>query len=249
MNKENRKLSFIKAVALVVISLGLISFNNCSQVNSTAVETSSSAEVQTITQKDCRTHVPKKHLSASPHIGEVIELLNELPKPVTVSCLVSHLPKPFDIYAVDNKISLQPSGGRRSPRIFIHFKNLMVSVVPDGQAKYNMELSEIVADRSSLKGDLLFPVEKQLMPDTFFSITSCGGCHRNEIKAELRGLKHAYASEVIAPDEYQRIPRDYLYNEAKTCNSAIEPYRCEMLRTIFVDGSARDIDVFPTSPQ
>ena len=177
--------------------------------------------------------------------AKVVELINQLEKPVTIPCLISFLPKPLKIYAVDNKASAQPSAGPQSPRIFIFNQNLILSVVPEGSGKDAVELSDVVGIYRSVKAEIGFPVMGDILTsepyDRVLSTSggsSCRGCHNNEVKNSSITYATAYTTDLILPDPKKQIFQKDLYQNAISCKTADD--RCNMLREIFINGAAVD---------
>ena len=76
---------------------------------------------------------PKTVITDPRTIEDVIRLLNEMPKPVSVACLIDVLERPLHVNATSNPFSGQPATSSKSPRIFLFLgKSLLVSVVPTG---------------------------------------------------------------------------------------------------------------------
>ena len=70
-------------------------------------------------------------------------LVNALPSPVTLPCFLQALARPLKMHAAVSLISAQPSVGARSPRIFLFFDGLRVSIVPAGAGAPLLEMGEI----------------------------------------------------------------------------------------------------------
>lgn len=173
-------------------------------------------------------------------VQDIVALLNTLPKPVTLPCLLEALPHPLSLQAVNSILSAQPAVGRRSPRFFIFFDDLTLSVVPAGEGAQLLEFGERRSEMHTLKAELEFPIETQLdahSPYTRLRFddqhTSCGFCHAEEDPVE--DIDHAYAriSRAIRPMPSQRIGMAELQAELATCDAAAEPARCAMLRALF----------------
>lgn len=186
-------------------------------------------------------------------IAETINLINALPKPLSIDCFLRSLKKPLKVMAVNNGFSAQPAIGNQSPRIFIVNTKLALSVAPSGAGKFLLELSEPSSSTKSYKGELMFPVSQSLDPLLVFSTTAdpqssgnsrCILCHRNEEKTRYGNIGFAFNSEIIRPNELQRVFSLYLRNQAYMCNPAADKYRCDMLNAIFMTGEAQDAD-FP----
>lgn len=173
----------------------------------------------------------------------VINLANKLPKPLSVNCFLYNFDHPLSIFAVDNEVNAQPSGGPDNPRIFIMKDDFVISVVPLGLGKDNIEFSKIVGDGKSVKGDLHFPIEEQLDQDAVFSGivneandgTECRLCHGQE--SQHLGL--SYSSNIIAPDETLRITKQDLSEEIKNCRTETSS-RCAMINYIYSSGDVSD---------
>ncbi len=174
----------------------------------------------------------------------VITLVNKLPKPLSVNCFLYNYDHPLDIFAVDNQLNAQPSGGPDNPRIFVIKDDFMISVVPLGEGKDNIEFSKIVSEGKSVKGDLHFPIQESLGDDAIFSNivnetndgTVCRLCHGQE--SQYLGL--SYSSNIIPPDENHRVTKQDLDEEIKNCRSETSS-RCAMINYIYSAGEVSDI--------
>ena len=188
-------------------------------------------------------------------IADMISLLNALPKPVTLPCVLEALPHPLAIHAVDSVLSAQPAVGERSPRIFVFLDGLIVSVVPAGTGSRLLELGERRSDMDSLKAELEFPIERELSAsapymrlrfDDNTSTSTCGFCHTQENPADDVDDPYARISRSIRPMPSQRVSLAALQTELANCAAAQEPERCAMLRAVFgPSGKAVDAE-FPT---
>jgi hypothetical protein len=174
----------------------------------------------------------------------VVTLINKLPKPVSVNCFLYNYDHPLNIFAVDNELNAQPSGGPDSPRIFIIMDDFTVSVVPAGSGKDNIEFSKIVTEEKSIKGDLHFPIQQPIEYDDIFSGivnetndgTVCRLCHGQE--SQHLGL--SYSSNIIAPDENLRITKEDLRDEIRKCRTETTS-RCTMINYIYSAGEVDDV--------
>lgn len=181
-------------------------------------------------------------------IDKVIELASALPKPLEIHCFLEALQPPLKIYAVDSVASAQPSSGKGNPRIFIIFDKLILSVVPAGEGRDLLELSQIVSRDLSVKGEIEFPVKTQLLPsapytrilDGRFGATSCVFCHNQESAYPAITTGPAYQSLLIAPSFSQRVRQDYMRFQTTNCDNTVDPFRCQMLRSIYKFGQAQD---------
>src|SRR4051794_26926429 len=67
---------------------------------------------------------PAGTTSSPQTIADVVELLNAMPKPVSLPCFLSTLARPLEVHATLSVTSAQPAVGKRSPRIFIFLDGL-----------------------------------------------------------------------------------------------------------------------------
>ncbi len=199
----------------------------------------------------CPENVPAA-LKNPQSIDQMMVLIRALPKPLTIDCFISALNKPLKVYAVDNAFSAQPSGGPHNPRIFIINNRLTMSVVPTGIGRLLLEVSEVVGPSLSVKGELEFPVNGNVSPDAVytkikdesFAGTSCRFCHANENPYFSITTGPAFVSKLIPPDPFKRVSQASMLGQAARCDSQKEMYRCLMLRAIYIDGQASDVE-FP----
>jgi hypothetical protein len=184
-------------------------------------------------------------------IDQAVKLINRLPQPATIECFIANLQKPLNVYAVDNAASAQPSAGPSSPRIFIFRSSLIISVVPAGIGKRLIEFGEMIDTRTTVKGEVRFPVVGTLSPsepykrvlDESFG-TSCRLCHTNERSYSQISTGPAYSSNLVKPNAGARVASKDLKYFALNCNMATDAERCKMLKAIFIDGQAQDAN-FP----
>jgi hypothetical protein len=180
--------------------------------------------------------------SAPRSIDEVVALLNALPHPVTLPCFLEALDKPFAVQLTSSVLSQQPSDGVRSPRTFLFFDPLIMSVVPSGKGAHLLELGEQRSDTDSLKAELEFPITLPLTATTPFdrlrfsddaSPTTCGFCHASEEAVE--GVAHPFArtSRALRPIPTLRVSVASMVAETAKCDTAAEPERCAMLRVLY----------------
>jgi hypothetical protein len=167
-------------------------------------------------------------------------MLNESPKPIDLPCALARIPGSLALYATLSTVSLQPSVGARSPRIFLFLDPLIASVVPDGMGRDLLELGERRGDTLSLKGELEFPVTEALAPSAPYdhalfgeTITTCAFCHAQEAPAPDITFAHAFESLALRPVASGQVGIDVLRAERDACDSAAEPYRCDMLKALY----------------
>lgn len=189
-------------------------------------------------------------------IVRLVEHVNALPAPVDVPCLVASLPRPLALVATSNTLSAQPAASVKSPRVFMLFDKLVVSVVPEGSGAPFAELGEWVTPTRTLKGELAFPVEQALPTETPFvrieqsnHTTPCGVCHRNEATHE--SIAHGYVSSAFRPiNGLVKLPA--LEAEHAACAQAADTStRCMMFHAIFDFGEvtqgafSAEVESFP----
>jgi hypothetical protein len=197
--------------------------------------------------------VDVRPIAAAPRsVDEVLALLNELPKPVTLPCLLESLPRPLAIQATRSIVSAQPAVGARSPRMFLFFDSLIASVVPAGDGARLLELGERRGETSSLKAELEFPITAELdAADAFDRLryndlnSTCDFCHAEAEPAPDYDHPYALISRGIRPVPRERVALADVVEETEACDAEREPDRCAMLRALF-EGSPPPVDAeFP----
>ena len=180
-------------------------------------------------------------LFRSPHtIAELVTLLNALPKPLTVACFVESLSRPLAVNATRSVLSAQPADGARSPRTFLFFDGLTVSVVAAGDGARLLEIGERRGEALSLKAELEFPITTQLSEGTPFErvryderLSTCGFCHQGETPAPDIAASNAFISPALRPPARERVFVSDLATEHAACNAEAEPDRCALLDALF----------------
>ncbi|UYL09907.1 hypothetical protein B9G69_004875 [Bdellovibrio sp. SKB1291214] len=182
-------------------------------------------------------------------IDEVTSLINVLPKPLSIPCLIENLPQPLKVYSFESTGSAQPSVDSNNPRIFIFVNNLIVSVTPKGIGRELVEFSQVISSTESVKGEIKFPVVSELdVAAPYDSIresfgTSCRVCHLGE--RSVSGFAgEAYASPILRPGSAGRQTALKMKLQTASCDDSDDPSRCKMLRSIFKNGNAQDAN-FP----
>ncbi|QDK46511.1 hypothetical protein DOM22_15725 [Bdellovibrio sp. ZAP7] len=178
-------------------------------------------------------------------IDEVTTLINALPKPVSIPCLIENLPAPLKIYSVESTGSAQPSVDSNNPRIFIFINNVIVSVTPQGLGSQVVEFSQRISSTESVKGEISFPVVSELDVEAPYKGiraafgTSCRDCHTGE--RSVSGFAgDAYASSILRPSTVGRQTALKMQLQTAYCKDSEDPFRCKMLRSIFINGKAQD---------
>lgn len=176
-------------------------------------------------------------------IVEVVDLINGLPKPVTLPCFLQSLDRPLGLLATSSIVSAQPAQGQDNPRLFIISDTLSLSVVPQGAASQLLELGELTAPNRSIKAEIEFPITEPLDLDAPFrriqrsaGQTICYSCHYPEEPASDYPVAGAFDSTAYRPIPRYEINFDYVEYQFTTCDHATQPERCALLAAIFDQG-------------
>lgn len=196
--------------------------------------------------------VAPEGVSSSPGtISETVELLNALPKPVTLPCFLSSLARPLEIHATRSSFSLQPAVGERSPRIFVFLGDNILSVVPDGEGAHLLEFGEQRDGHRSLKAELAFPIVAELTRQSPFEhlmldehFTTCALCHAAERRDPAHPEPGAFVSQALRPRKSDQVTVSRLRAELDDCEPDLEPERCSFLESLLSWGTVTDKD-FP----
>jgi len=183
-------------------------------------------------------------LGGSPQsIEDVVALINALPKPLDLPCLLQTLDRPLELNATSNVVSAQPAYGPNNPRIFIVKNNLVLSVVPKGDGRPLLEMSVMRSPNTSVKAEIEFPVTDTLPPSAPYDRvvfeggsvpgTTCGFCHLGEGRDPLIDFADAFESQIIELDFATMVELDYLKWAYSECDRDLEPDRCAMFDAIF----------------
>jgi len=234
--------SFKKFVAAIcAVGFLLFAFNNCSK----GADDSSSNGPINLAQTASGCYLANQNLRNPKTMDEVTALVNALPKPVTLPCLIENLPTPLKVFSLQSSFSAQPSQSAETPRVFIIINKMVLSVVPTGIGRNLLEMSEMTSATMSVKTEIAFPVSQVIATALPYerirsgSGTSCRACHTSELSVTgYAGT--AFASTTLRPDYTRRIPSTDLQSTARSCNMASDPDRCKMMRAIFLTGNAQD---------
>jgi hypothetical protein len=183
-------------------------------------------------------------VSGSPRsMSEALILMNSLPKPVSLACFLQALSRPLSLYMTSSDRSLQPSPGARSPRTFIVYEPMVLSIVLDGPAKIALELGYRTSASRSVKTEILFPLETDVTFANIFdevrsgNLTKCGNCHTGETITFHPDLpRDVYESDIIEPFDIYEVDLAALRTERASCDAAAEPERCALLSALFDHG-------------
>ncbi len=246
----------MKTLALTTILLTLLACEKVetveTQVDGSAVETTGLANI------DC--DLNKLNLSAelgAPQtIEQAIDLINALPKPVTIACFVQTLQRPLRVNATSSILSAQPAMGEDNPRIFLFSgDDLIISIVPDGNGKDLMEFSQLVNGTSrSIKGEIKFPVFESIPYSAPYNRiltgaqTVCSACHVGEALDDTHQEENVYISAALKPKANKLVFLSDFWQEYYNCSLKIDTSdsRCMMIRAIFDYGKVEHQD-FPAS--
>ncbi len=187
--------------------------------------------------------LPAGHGGKPESVEEVVALINALPRPVTVSCLLEALDRPFHVDLSAGNFSLQPAYGENNPRIMVQSGALVLTVVPRGKGAGVVEFG-VRRGNQSLKAEVVFPVTEELTPGAPYARvqgqggTVCRTCHFNERRADHIDFAEAYWSDLIAPALENQVDRAYLDWVIQQCDPAVERERCAIFDAIFGHGDA-----------
>ena len=202
---------------------------------------------------ETRRCVPGPNASGAPrNIEQVVDLINSLPKPVSVACFVESLDAPLKVYASKSVASLQLSTGPDDPRWFIFNLPLIISVTSDGPGADLLEMGVLQpGNRRTLLGELRMPIEttiKHALPYERISQdvgTTCGFfCHQNEQRDPSIHFAEAFVSKSIRAAADSEVTLDSLRGTLSRCKSPNASLRCELLHALLMTGRAQRED-FP----
>ena len=188
-------------------------------------------------------------------VAELIEMLNAMPKPVSLPCFVESLARPLELNASTSILSAQPSLGRQSPRMFVFSDPMILTVVPEGAGSHLLEMGELRSETRSLKAEIEFPVDRALEPSEPFDrllfsedITNCAFCHAEEERDTSIDFASAFVSRALRPQPAQRVSIEDLVVEYEACDASEKPERCALLDAVFGWGDVEERDFPETMP-
>jgi hypothetical protein len=201
--------------------------------------------------------LPAPGTTGSPQsIAALMELLEGLPKPTTVACLLQSLDRPLELYLTSSTFSAQPAPAERSPRTFVVLGPLLLSVVAEGDASTLVEVGYQTAPGRSIKAEIPFPLRADPTPAGLLDqvrigrVTMCGGCHTNERQVPDAFFEGdgGFESDVIPPLFVFEVGVDVLRAESEGCDAALEPERCGLLSALFDHGEVRQSPLWSEQP-
>ena len=193
-----------------------------------------------------RCATPDRVSGAPTSIPEAINHMNALPRPTTLRCFLQSLKRPLDLYMTSSGNSLQPSPGARSPRTFIVNGPLVMTIVPDGEAKNTLELGFRTSADRSIKTEVLFPLTADVTPATIFERvqvgagTLCGNCHVGEVHTDYEAFPGGvFESNIIVPNPVLEVGLEEFRAEEAACDPQLESSRCGILVALFQHGEVQ----------
>jgi hypothetical protein len=188
-------------------------------------------------------------------IAEVVELVNGLPKPVTVECFLQSLTRPLQIFASYSVVSAQPALGVDNPRLFLLLDGLIVTVAVAGDGRQLLEMGELQGTTRSLKAEIEFPLEQELPASAPFDRvrdenggTVCSTCHSSELAEDAYGMGVAYSSVALRVSPNYEVNFDYVEYQYEICDATVEPERCSILAALFDQGQISRGEFPPDMP-
>ena len=223
----------------------LVGFNNCSGGGFKATSLDGAATL--LSKSNCP--MAPAALRDPQNIDQMTNMINALPKPLSLDCVIENLPKPLNVSALQSAFSAQPSESASTPRVFIIIRNnFILSVVPTGLGKNLLEMSEIINATESVKAELLFPIDTTIALTTPYERiraasggSNCNFCHKGERTITTGYPATAFASELLRPDNTKFVSSAQSRQAALSCNQVADPYRCALMKAIFIDGQAQDV--------
>lgn len=183
-------------------------------------------------------------------VQSVVDWINAMEKPLTLPCFIESLPRPLKIQSAFSEFSAQPSPDYSSPRIFLFFDQLILTVAVDQNfAEFPHPLLEMsyLVDEANLittKAELKFPVVDTLSPASPYMglsfndrISQCSFCHPRESVRDRIDEVPIYQSSILKPTLPLSIDR--LYSANINCERDKQAHRCAMLSSIVDHGELR----------
>lgn len=182
-------------------------------------------------------------LTSPKTIKQAIDLINALPKPVTIPCFLSALKRPLYLNATNSVVSVQPAVGNKSPRLFIKNDSLIMGFAFAGDGSQLLEFGELISDAKSIKGELLFPIDSEITYSAPYDRiktttgTTCAGCHANEYQDTTQSDVSAFISVALKPDYNRNVYISEFFSEHTKCVETKDySHRCKMIYSLFNNG-------------
>ncbi|MCX4247421.1 hypothetical protein [Paraliomyxa miuraensis] len=189
-----------------------------------------------------RTCVPPPGMGSPVDIEELVALVDALPKPTSLACVLESLDRPLSLYASSSVAGAQPALGIDNPRLFLLTGDLTLSMTLHGTHEV-LEIAQAIGDRRSIKAELLFPVDEPLAPSAPYDAvafgsngTACGLCHGEETRVAEIDYTTAWASDAYQDDPEQTVSVSFLRQHAIECDHEANARRCERLDALFGHG-------------
>jgi hypothetical protein len=189
-----------------------------------------------------RTCLPPPGLGRPEHIGDVVALVNALPMPVTLPCVLEALQRPLVVVGATSPFSAQATTDIDSPRLFVFSADLVPAIVTVGDARALLEMGEYVETGRTLKAEIEFPVAAPLPESAPFAhllrgeSTSCSLCHDAERYAGKLDEVSMYTTQALAPEAERLIPIGLVEQYARDCDPERDAERCALLEALFAHG-------------
>jgi len=191
---------------------------------------------------------------APDRVTDVVDHINTLPRPLSLACVLTSLPRPLALNATRSILSAQPAVGQRSPRVFVLYDKLILSVALDGIGQHLLEFGELRPEARTLKAEIEFPVTTEVTHAAPFERvmfqegqTSCAFCHAAETRDESIDFTDAFVSVAYRPTERQaQVTIAEMAAQLELCDPGAEPERCAMLESLFARGMPIEQD-FPAN--
>ncbi|MET0287918.1 MAG: hypothetical protein ABW352_25740 [Polyangiales bacterium] len=174
-------------------------------------------------------------------IADVVARIDALPQP-TIYCLMASLPRPLSLVASLSATSLQPAVNSNTPRIFVMYEGVSLSVVGGGEGENAVEFGQWITPLRTLKAEIRWPITRPLasgvpyqgLVDPGQTISSCGFCHNGE--EEHPTIPGAFVSDALAPGGLNELAVADLREVRAACT---DESHCAILRALFDYGEVR----------
>jgi hypothetical protein len=180
-------------------------------------------------------------------LEEAVALMNALPRPTSLECFLQALSRPLNVYMTSSGDSLQPAVGERSPRTFIVFEPLVMSIVFGGPGRSALELGYRTTPTRSIKTEFVFPLTTDVTATNFFrgaldaedsNATKCSACHTGEVLEPIPEFPgEVFESDIFPPYDFLEVSVEELRSERERCDAVAEPERCSLLSAFFDFGT------------